>query len=638
MNPRFGLPSRSNEPQEDPTEQITSPHRAYPYSNRDSERLPIPGATNPYAAAPSFPQSDESRYAQTGSSWHAVQRPVDRTAGQRFISTEKIESMPTSPLGGTGSFPPGPPRSPRPPQRPRRNVLLIVGIVVVVLVALAGGGGWAMMHGLSPQPTPKAEKTAPTPTTPPVQITATPRVSPVSPLLFGTNLELYDSKDQALTSAKTRQLFQQIDVRIIRMPMRNDGTMEPEFQGARMIKALGATPLVILHGDARVPAALQDDTQMIQEMNKIFGNSLVYYEYGNEQDLNGVSASKYTASWNRVVPQLKKIANNAHFIGPVNYQYDQEYIQYFLKNADPRPNEISWHEYTCDKSWAKDTCIQHIDNWSKHISNARAMMKETVGSELPIMITEWNYAPNPTLSDGKINDPAFMNTWTTKAFQVLAANRIFASMIYAATHPVFPLVEQNNTLSTQGDVFKQEYQTIITDAKAPAAVNGSDANDQTGTDAQETGNENAIFTFEQSGDSTRWTTDGKGVTRIGGGSVARNGNGSLQITLAKLQQNDTPGVFVNVSGSTPRAGQSVAGYLNLTSNAVSLSARVVVTDQSGKQHMGGVVALTPGKWNRIAFTLPASFSGQAQHIGFQFSSPGDNIAGADVYLDDVGWN
>jgi hypothetical protein len=636
MNPHFGLPSRKNDPQEDPTEQITSPHRAY--RDQDSERLPIPGATNPYAVPSRLSQPNDSPYAQTGSSWPAIQRPIDRTGGQHFLSTDKIESIPTHPLGEIGSFPPGPPRPPRPPQRPRRNTLLIVGIVVVVLVALAGGGSWAMMHGLSPQPTKKVGKTASTPTTPPVQVTQAPRVSPVSPLLFGTNLELYDTKDQALTSAKTRQLLQQIDVRMIRMPMRNDGTMEPEIQGAQMIKDLGATPLVILHGDARVSAALQDDTQMIQEMNKIFGNSLVYYEYGNEQDLNGVGASKYTASWNRVVPQLKKIANNAHFIGPVGYQYDQEYIQYFLQNANPRPNEISWHEYTCDKSWAKDTCLQHIDNWSKHISNARAMMKATIGSELPIMITEWNYAPNPSLSDGKITDAEFMNAWTTKAFQVLAANRIFASMIYAATHPVFPLVEQNATLSAQGSIFKQEYQKIITNAQAPAALSGTDATAQSGTDAQETGNESTVFGFEQSGDNTRWTSDGKGITRIGGGSVARTGNGSLQITLAKLQQSDTPGVFVNVAGSTPRAGQSVAGYLNLTSNAVSFSARIVVTDQSGKQHLGEVVALTPGKWNRVAFTLPASFSGQAQRIGFQFSSPGDNITGADVYLDDVGWN
>jgi hypothetical protein len=424
---------------------------------------------------PQFGSSNRKEAQEDKIYWQSsYNHTVAQTTGRSSFHTEQTElfDVPTRPLSGDGSFPPSPPG---PPRRPRRSPLIIVLVVVVLIVGLAGGGGWALMHSSSIQKI-QVNTPLPTPTMPPaVGITPPAHVNPVSPLIFGTNLELYDTKDQALTSAKTRQLFQQMNVRIIRMPMRADGTMAPEFQGARLIKQLGAIPLVILHGDARVATALDDDTLMIQEMNRLFGNSLVYYEYGNEQDLNGVGVQRYTDSWNRLVPQLKKVANNANFIGPVNYQYNHDYLQYFLQNANPRPDEISWHEYTCDKSWAEETCLQHIDNWSKHISSARQVMKQTVGRELPIMITEWNYAPNPALNDGKISDAAFMNTWTTKAFQVLTANRIFASMIYAGTHPVFPLVAQDETLTVQGNVFKGEYQTVITQGKVPAALNGSDS-------------------------------------------------------------------------------------------------------------------------------------------------------------------
>jgi len=44
---------------------------------------------------------------------------------------------------------------------------------------------------------------------------------PVSPLLFGTNMGLFDSNDQVLTSSTTRGLLQQMHVRIMRMPVRS---------------------------------------------------------------------------------------------------------------------------------------------------------------------------------------------------------------------------------------------------------------------------------------------------------------------------------------------------------------------------------------------------------------------------------
>ena len=50
------------------------------------------------------------------------------------------------------------------------------------------------------------------------------------------------------------------------------------------------------------------------------------------------------------VPQLKRLALNGRFIGPVNYHYDGNYLTTFLQRASPPPDEVSWHEYSCDDS------------------------------------------------------------------------------------------------------------------------------------------------------------------------------------------------------------------------------------------------------------------------------------------------
>ena len=281
----------------------------------------------------------------------------------------------------------------------------------------------------------------------------------VSPLLFGTNMSLYDSSDQLLNSPQTQVLLQHLHMRIIRMPVRAALSNDTEIQAAEAIRNVQAIPLVVLRGavDASV---LADDTRIVNDMNAVFGNGLVFYEYGNEEDLLGVKAPDFVTSWNATVPQLKRIARHGQFIGPVTSQYDRDYLTTFLQRANPRPDAISWHEYTCDDSWSNALCIARIDHWTNHIQEARQVMA-TIHTILPIMITEWNYAPNAKDGDGKINNSSFMSTWTTKALETLAANSVFASMQYTCTNSIYALVNGNNTLSAQGITMQTLYQQMV---------------------------------------------------------------------------------------------------------------------------------------------------------------------------------
>ncbi len=501
---------------------------------------------------------------------------------------------------------------------------------------------------------------------------------PVSPLLFGTNLGLFNSNDQVLTSATTRNLLQQMHVRIMRMPVRSSLSEATEIQAAQTIKNLGAMALVTLRGevDANV---LADDTTIINGMNSVFGNSVVYYEYGNEEDLLGVKVDKYTASWNAVIPKLKQIALNGQFIGPVNFQYDRTYLTTFLQNANPRPDEVSWHEYTCDDSWASDICISHIDHWTNHISDARSAMTATIGTALPIMITEWNYAPNAVPNDGKNNDSTFMSTWTSKALQTLADNGIFAAMQYSCTNTAIPLIDSGGSPTAQGKAFQGVYEqkilggqqstptSTVDPGQTPTQPTASPSPDPQPTTSSSQGpqstaslspdpqpttsssqgpqpsivpNTKLAFSFED-GTIDGWGGHGSEVTGVqNSGAVAFDGKQSLQVTLHDVIARDFPYVSVGGSGLTnyPQAGQTITAYVYLPGNSVSVTAKLFIMDSQYHWFSGNMMRLSPGEWNRLTFTVPSNVSGQLLQLGIQFSTLGNTAMSTDVYIDAVGWS
>lgn len=477
---------------------------------------------------------------------------------------------------------------------------------------------------------------------------------PLSPLLFGTNMGLFDSNDQVLTSASTRSQLQSMHVRIIRMPIRSSLSEATEIQAAQTIKSLGAVPLVVLRG-AVDPTVLADDSRIVNDMNTIFGKSVVYYEYGNEEDLLGVGVTGYTTSWNAVVPQLKHIALQGQFVGPVNFQYDRNYLTTFLQNANPRPDEVSWHEYTCDDSWASSICISHIANWSNHFADARAAMQSVIGTVLPIMITEWNYAPNAVPNDGKNNDTAFMSTWTATALQTLAANGIFASMQYSCTNTAIPMISSGNTTTVQGMAFASQYQSMIVGKQQPpplpTPIPGTPQPHPTTGTGNGNGNGTPItttpvqqyssFTFED-GNVDGWAGRGEiSQVRNTTAMAMSSGKHSLQVTLTNMGNGDFP--FVSVGRSNlaayPKAGQTVTVYAYLPANSSEIEAKIFVMDDLYHWYdAGDMTTLTAGTWNSLTFTLPAGVTGQLRQLGVQFNTSNANPVSGDVFLANVGWH
>ncbi len=504
-------------------------------------------------------------------------------------------------------------------------LLILLSVTLVGLLVWISLG--VLMRGGASHNT---DKTTPQTLSTPTATQGMPVDGP-SPLLFGTNLGLFNANDQILRSAPTRNLLQQMHPGIIRMPIRSKLSEAVTIHTAQIIKDLGAIPLVVLHS-VNGPHVLDDDIRVIKDMNTIFGKSIVYYEFGNEDDWTGINAATYTQAWNRLIPQLKQAALHGQFVGPVNYQYNGDFLSAFLQQANPHPDQVSWHEYTCSYKWPDADCIANIDNWTTHIQDSRYRMTAILGAPLPIMITEWNYAPDAAYNDGKNNDRTFMTTWTNKALQTLADSHVFAAMQYTCTNTAMSLIDNDNKPTLQGTIFQHLYLKMILNGHQPTptpdptpsiVLNGSQ-----------------VFSFEDGG-TDGWT--GQGIVKVQNSTAfALDGTHALQVTLSITSSSNFPYIAVNLANmpSYPRAGQTLTAYVYLPASItkVSITAKLFIVDSNYHWFSKNTVQLSPGTWIPLTYLLPPTINGQPAQLGIQFNSTISSTTISDMYIDAVGWS
>lgn len=277
--------------------------------------------------------------------------------------------------------------------------------------------------------------------------------APTEPLTYGVNLAMYDTSDDVVNDPSIQAEMRSYGVPIIRMPFRTTLSDAYETQAMQAIRALGALPLIIVHGPTD-KSALVDDVHIVRLAQRVFGAGTVYVEFGNEPELAGISATAYAASWNTVIACLKHLAPTYKYIGPVNAFYDPQYVATFDQLARPRPDFNSWHEYACATFESNDACMSHLDGWSSHVTGMREAVQAAIGVTIPMMLTEWNLDDKP---DPRYHDAAFIQTWTSAALSVLAANRangLYAAMQYCVTNnPSFKLIDSSGALTPAGEAF-----------------------------------------------------------------------------------------------------------------------------------------------------------------------------------------
>jgi hypothetical protein len=180
------------------------------------------------------------------------------------------------------------------------------------------------------------------------------------------------------------------------------------------------------------------------------GHRCQLYEFGNEPDINNISVADYVQQWNKVIPVLRRINPQAKFVGPV-VAYTLDYIQQFLTNvkaSNVLPDAISLHWYGC---WQlpEDKCLAQATSVTTVVPQVRQIIQETVGKDLPIGITEWNFdSGNPPPSYG--DDKNFITQYTTQAIQsMVQAGVAFACQFDAASYSGYGRLDMFDVKSNQ---------------------------------------------------------------------------------------------------------------------------------------------------------------------------------------------
>jgi hypothetical protein len=224
-----------------------------------------------------------------------------------------------------------------------------------------------------------------------------------SSLLFGANDSNWQWSNNNLgNSPAISTAVRNAGITVIRSPLHATDAQ------ARVsaIEATGAKCLGILS-----PA---DAAQVV----KMLGDRCDMYEWRNEPDNGGPTASEYATSWNQNIPSLRSINPNAIFIGPVVASPNLPYIQQFLtlaKQAGNIPDVVSYHAYICtDTSIA--ACPSHIPSYISDAAQVRATVRSVLGYDLPLALTEWNFSWKPGQTPQA--DP-FMKTFATLSLQAM---------------------------------------------------------------------------------------------------------------------------------------------------------------------------------------------------------------------------
>jgi hypothetical protein len=596
----------------------------------------LPAAPIEKHAAPSLPPPAASMsgvsYPFPSMPFSPTSTPAPPVAPTAPIQPPMISPPTVAPTPCIQPPAPGKPRSTRLEQStPFIAVLFNVAIVLLIT--------WLTLNKVFLPASNPAGNLAQTSTTP--ALNSITNNKNISPLIFGTNMALFHDNDEPiLNSPATRQLLKDIGVRVIRMPTRPTLNPETEIKAAQAIKEIGAVPLILINGpEFKGGPVLQTDQQLLSMFTSVFGKETVYYEFGNEADLNGVDVAHYVAVWNQVIPQLKQQFPTARFIAPDNYQFSRRYLKTFLQQAQPRPDGVSWHEYTCSVHWTAAFCLSLLDTWPIHFAQARAAMREAIGTTLPIWITEWNYVSDQEIvngqpiNDGKYNDPTFMTTWTTRAMQTLIANRVYASMQYFATDPPMPLIS-NDKIGIEGTIFQQEYKKIMVDGYTPPEMTSIPPA------TPPPANTPLAFSFED-GTTEGWTSaGGNGITTPQVSTAhAFVGTHALEFTLSNASENDYPYITIPVNRlpSVPKAGQMISAYVYVANKDAIVNAKIFVANQQYHWYFSADLTMTSGQWSRVWYALPMNFSDQITQIGIQFytSKPG---VSSDVYIDAINWS
>lgn len=285
------------------------------------------------------------------------------------------------------------------------------------------------------------------PTATPDTLVVDPSISlgPISPYLFGTNYGPMHSIAPAMLP-----LVEEAGFNALRFPggaWTDTADIKP-FQIDQFIefcKQVGATPTIsarLLDGTPEAAA------ELVRYTNKEKKYGVKYWSIGNEPSIyTELKYAKYdyttehlNREWRAIAQAMKKVDPSIKLMGPEIHQWNSSYattlkdsagrdwmIEFLKANGDLL-DVVTIHRYPMH-SPSNPVTVQSLRQntrmWAGEIEYLRQVMRETIGRELPIAITELNSDPSPAILQPASPDSFYNAIWYADVLGQLMNSDVF---------------------------------------------------------------------------------------------------------------------------------------------------------------------------------------------------------------------
>lgn len=290
-----------------------------------------------------------------------------------------------------------------------------------------------------------------------------------SSFVFGTNDTYEWSQHNIQNQPSIQQALHDAGFTLVRTFIPDNASDAAIEQRIATIEHIGARCLAVLTNI--------NNTSFNEHVVSYLGNRCLLYEFGNEPDYTTITVERYVSAWNSTIPRLRRINPAARFIGPVvsNDRGVNDYLQHYLegvKTSGILPDAISFHYYPCYND-SVSSCLNKADSYKDVVLGVRGMVKQVLGHELPVGVSEWNYDPgNPPPAYG--DDPGFITRFSAEAVKsMIAGGAAFACQFDAASYGGYGRLDMFDVESGQAKAQFYAISTLIKQYKPAGNIAGA---------------------------------------------------------------------------------------------------------------------------------------------------------------------
>ena len=285
-----------------------------------------------------------------------------------------------------------------------KNKILLFSLLCILLAACASG----------PTPSPSPSGPTPLPSLTPVStpvpgvllVDAGQKQGAISPLVYGSNF----GPEQGTVPLGVQPQAVAAKLTYLRFPDgnwgdQNDIEQYQVDQFVAMCKQLGCAPAISVRLKG---GSAQQAADLVRYANITKGYKIQYWSIGNEPDLySGYDTATYVKDWRQFAEAMRGVDPTIKLVGPDVSQYPAKYaahktdpagkdwMEEFLKANGDLVDIVSIHRYPFPKSQTSgppsiNDLRDNSQEWDQLIPALRAQIRQVLGRDLPVGVTEIN--------------------------------------------------------------------------------------------------------------------------------------------------------------------------------------------------------------------------------------------------------